>query len=124
VSKHPIYKEIGIRIRNWRKANGMKQEVLAGELGISRGSLANIETGKQSILVHQIYNFSRALKVKPHEFLPDAVTEASSTPQVVLSQPTNIVLSPAQQRQIANVLSEAGVVASPTKKLHHAKNKH
>ncbi len=123
MSKHPVYKEIGKRIRHWRKANGMKQEALADELGISRGSLANIETGKQSVLVHQIYNFSRALKVKPHEFLPDSVSEMSSTPQVVLSQPTNIVLSPDQQRQIANVLSDAGVVASPTKEPHHAKNK-
>jgi transcriptional regulator with XRE-family HTH domain len=115
VSKHPVYKEIGKRIRHWRKANGMKQEALAGALGISRGSLANIETGKQSVLVHQIYNFSRALKVKPHDFLPDSVGEISSTPPVVLSQPTNIELSPDQQRQIANVLSDAGVVASPSK---------
>lgn len=102
----------------------MKQEALAGALGISRGSLANIETGKQGVLVHQIYNFSRALKVKPQDLLPDSVGEISSTPPVVLSQPTNIELSPDQQRQIANVLSDAGVVASPTKEHHHAKNKH
>lgn len=101
----------------------MKQETLAKELGISRGSLANIETGKQSVLVHQIYNFARALKVKPHDFLPDSAGEMSSTPPVVLSQPTNITLSPDQQRQIANVLSDAGVVASPIKERHHAKNK-
>ena len=123
VSKHPVYKEIGKRLRHWRKAKLMKQEALAKELGISRGSLANIETGKQSVLVHQIYNFARALKVKPHDFLPDSVSEMSSTPPVVLSQPTNIELSPDQQRQIANVLSDAGVVASPTKERHHAKNK-
>lgn len=101
----------------------MKQEALANALGISRGSLANIETGKQSILVHQIYNFSRALKVRPHDFLPDSAGEISLTIPVVLSQPTNIELSPDQQRQIANVLSDAGVVASPTKERHHAKNK-
>lgn len=102
----------------------MKQEALADALGISRGSLANIETGKQGVLVHQIYNFSRVLKVKPHDFLPDSTGEMSLVSQVVLSQPTNIELSPEQQRQIANVLSDAGVVASPAKERHHhAKNK-
>jgi len=101
----------------------MKQETLAKELGISRGSLANIETGKQGILVHQIYNFARVLKVKPHDFLPESAGELSSAPTVVLSQPTNIVLSPDQQRQIANVLTAAGVVGFSTKKRNHAKNK-
>jgi transcriptional regulator with XRE-family HTH domain len=101
----------------------MKQEALADALGISRGSLANIETGKQSVLVHQIYNFSRILKVRPHDFLPDSTGEMSLTPPVALSQPTNIELSPDQQRQIANVLSDAGVVTSQTKESRHAKNK-
>lgn len=124
MNKHPIYKEIGKRVREWRKAKQMKQEVLAKELGISRGSLANIETGKQSILVHHIYNFARALKVKPYDFLPESLGDFSATPPVVLAQKTNIELSPDQQRQIANVLSDAGVVASPTKERHHAKIKH
>jgi transcriptional regulator with XRE-family HTH domain len=123
VNKHPVYKEIGKRIQRWRKAKVMKQETLAKELGISRGSLANIETGKQGILVHQIYNFARVLKVKPHDFLPESAGELSSAPTVVLSQPTNIVLSPDQQRQIANVLTAAGVVGFSTKKRNHAKNK-
>jgi transcriptional regulator with XRE-family HTH domain len=123
VNKHPVYREIGKRIQRWRKAKDMKQQTLAKELGISRGSLANIETGKQSVLVHQIYNFARVLKVKPHDFLPESGGELSSAPTMVLSQPTNITLSPDQQRQIANVLSSAGVVATPKKKINHAKDK-
>src|SRR6266852_9416336 len=69
---HQVYKQIGAIIKARRKTlNNMKQEKLAGLLGISRGSLANIETGRQGILVHQLYKFSAALQLKtPIDLLP------------------------------------------------------
>jgi len=70
VSPDPIYTEIGLLIRARRKALNLRQKSLASELGISRGSLANIETGRQSILVHQLYRFASALALSPHDLLP------------------------------------------------------
>ena len=70
VSPDPIYTELGLLIRARRKALNLRQKSLASELGISRGSLANIETGRQSILVHQLYRFAAALRLPPHDLLP------------------------------------------------------
>ena len=66
----PIYKLIGAVIKARRKTLELKQETLAGRLGISRGSLANVETGRQSVLVHQLYKFAAALGVTPSDLLP------------------------------------------------------
>jgi transcriptional regulator with XRE-family HTH domain len=50
-----IYRHIGEIIRNRRRSSRprLTQEMLAQRVGISRASLANIETGRQSVLVHQ-----------------------------------------------------------------------
>lgn len=48
----------------------LTQAKLADRLGISRGALANIETGRQKILVHQLYRFAAALKMNVHNLLP------------------------------------------------------
>jgi transcriptional regulator with XRE-family HTH domain len=65
-----IYEHIGAVIRSRRKALGMTQEILAGKLRISRGGLANIETGRQNVLVHQLYQFGAVLNLEPSDFLP------------------------------------------------------
>jgi transcriptional regulator with XRE-family HTH domain len=67
---HPIYGRIGDLIRQRRKLLDLTQEGLAGQLGISRASLASIETGRQNILVHQLYGLASALNLNPQDFLP------------------------------------------------------
>lgn len=54
-------KEIGERIRQLRKARGIKQDELGVILGdrttgkpLSRGQVSNLETGKRNINIHQI----------------------------------------------------------------------
>ena len=56
-----IYKEIGQKIRYYREGNHLTQAQLAAEIGISRASLANIEAGRQQILVHYLYLTANAL---------------------------------------------------------------
>jgi transcriptional regulator with XRE-family HTH domain len=70
MTPEPIYKEIGAIIRTLRRRVDRAQEVLAGQLGISRATLANIETGRQRILVHQLYAIAKALDVKLGDLLP------------------------------------------------------
>jgi transcriptional regulator with XRE-family HTH domain len=65
-----VYKHIGDVIRQRRKQLGWRQHQLAAKLGISRGSLANIEIGQQGVLVHQLYKFGAALNLPPTDFLP------------------------------------------------------
>jgi transcriptional regulator with XRE-family HTH domain len=66
----PIYKTIGAIIRSRRRRLEWPQHVLASRLGISRATLASIETGRQRILAHQIYAFAEALQLKISDLLP------------------------------------------------------
>lgn len=51
-------KEIGNRIRFLRKRDGLSQEVLAFELGISKNSLCDIERGKTELKVSTLLAIS------------------------------------------------------------------
>jgi DNA-binding XRE family transcriptional regulator len=47
----------------------MSQAMLAKKVGISRGSLANIEGGHQRVMLHDIMKFAEALKCRPQKLL-------------------------------------------------------
>ena len=76
------YPQIGALVRNRRKSLRLTQDELANEVGISRASMANIEAGRQRILVGQIYSLANALKLAVPELLPSADIQKSqvSTP--------------------------------------------
>ena len=59
-----IYKNLGIRIRDLRKSLGLTQDQLAKQVGISRASLANIERGKQQVLVHHLFALADGLQLE------------------------------------------------------------
>ncbi|MBN9037037.1 MAG: helix-turn-helix transcriptional regulator [Rhizobiales bacterium] len=48
----------------------MSQDVLATKVGLSRTSITNIERGRQSVLVHQLFSFADALGASPAALLP------------------------------------------------------
>ncbi len=102
---HPIYQAIGSLIKQRRKALQYKQEQLAKELNISRGALANIETGRQSILVHQLYRFAKVLDVKPTDLMP-LVGQPISLDDIEAKLPDG--LKPQQRLQVARFFGEDG----------------
>jgi len=57
-----IYRLIGSRIAARRKDLRLKQVEVAEQIGLTRASLANIEKGRQKIMLHQIYKLVEALK--------------------------------------------------------------
>lgn len=59
-----IYKNLGNRIRSLRKSLGWTQDRLAKAVGISRASLANIEAGRQQVLVHHLFAVAEALNLE------------------------------------------------------------
>src|SRR5262245_33212336 len=65
-----LYAEFGKLVRQHRKRLSMNQETLGDEIGLSRASIANIETGRQHIPLHHLYRLARVLKVDPHALLP------------------------------------------------------
>jgi transcriptional regulator with XRE-family HTH domain len=47
-----------------RKSLGLTQDQLAKQVGISRASLANIERGKQQVLVHHLFALADGLQLE------------------------------------------------------------
>ena len=113
-----LYKEVGNLIRRQRRALDLTQANLADALGISRGALANIETGRQHILLHQIYRFAAALNLNVHELLPlandvglqELLTIGNRAIELGDSKdlPMPKGLTPEQKAQVAHVLRSAG----------------
>jgi len=107
-----IYKHIGLLIKNRRKQLGWTQEKLASLLAISRASLANIETGRQNVLVHQLYAFAAALKLTVHDFLPAPTDLASKYDLKKFPLPDG--LNAQQKEQIARLLMNGTEIEATT----------
>ena len=114
VTTDPVYPKIGRIIQMRRKALKMKQEELAQKLGISRGGLANIETGRQNLLVHHLYKFATALELTPHELLPTAEddTNRSEMPNLVLPSDLKSTL----RQQVADFVANVSASTLTTQK--------
>lgn len=100
-----IYQHIGMVIRKRRKKfkPRLTQEALAQRVGISRASLANIETGRQNVLVHQLYALAAALDLAPEDFL---LAASDSAARAEWEQMLPDDLKPLQKNQIARLLAD------------------
>ena len=67
---HRIYETFGAQVRERRSALRLTQLELATQIKLARGSVANIEAGRQSVLLHQFLDIAAALSVKPAQLLP------------------------------------------------------
>lgn len=66
-----FYKEFGRRVRLERERAGVTQAQLAAAIGLTRSSVANLEAGRQKILLHVLMITSRLLDVAPADLLPE-----------------------------------------------------
>jgi transcriptional regulator with XRE-family HTH domain len=69
LGKENIQKEnynllIGQNIRKWRELKGIKQELLANHLGITKGALSNIENNKTDISLRRIEQIAVCLGIE------------------------------------------------------------
>ncbi|MBH5391880.1 helix-turn-helix domain-containing protein [Bradyrhizobium diversitatis] len=74
--KQNIYASIGAAIRARRDAVGLTQAQVAEKAGLSRTTLTNIERGGQALLVHQLLDLARVLRVSPGSLLPSTTLAA------------------------------------------------
>jgi transcriptional regulator with XRE-family HTH domain len=65
----PVYRLLGAKIERMRSTLGWTQDELARKVNMSRGSIANIEAGKQRILLHDIEVFAQAFQSSPKVLL-------------------------------------------------------
>jgi len=74
-----LYRELGRAIKSRRKHLEVTQDSVARRAGMSRASLANIEVGRQKVLVHQLYYLAAALELdSPARLLPVGRIEPKS----------------------------------------------
>ncbi|HEU4471158.1 MAG TPA: helix-turn-helix transcriptional regulator [Flavisolibacter sp.] len=60
---------IGEKIKRWRAFKGIKQEVFAKEIGISRVMLSRYENGKTPISLQQIELIAERLGIKTEDII-------------------------------------------------------
>ena len=83
---HRVYQVFGEQIRNRRRALNLTQLELAERIKLTRGSVANIEAGRQSVLLHQFLDIATALKVSPAQLLPVAERAAQKREEFEMPQ--------------------------------------
>lgn len=83
-----LYELVGQKVDQQRREAGLSQTQLAQRCGFARGSIANIESGKQRPTLHTLWALADALSVdmrsllpSPDEFLISEVGNAS--PQII-----------------------------------------
>ena len=65
-----FYSNLGRRLKAVRKRANLTQAALAERVGLTRTSIANVETGRQRILTHTLCQIALSLGVEPSELLP------------------------------------------------------
>lgn len=70
VDQQALYREVGKRIQQQRKAARMSQDELAVALGLTRVACSNLERGANRILLEHVYNAALLFGVSPSRFLP------------------------------------------------------
>ena len=100
-----IYRNLGKRIRDLRKSLGLTQVQLAQQVGISRASLANIEAGRQQVLVHHLLGLASALQLDSPALLLLAPRDRSPKDGAASPLPlTGAALTEKQRREVLNLM--------------------
>lgn len=67
-----IYATLGRSVRTKREQLRLTQADLSAKIGLSRTSIANIEGGRQAIMLHQFLALAEALMIPPMDLVPSA----------------------------------------------------
>ncbi|MBV1854537.1 helix-turn-helix domain-containing protein [Catellatospora tritici] len=66
-----FYEDFGRRVRVAREKAGVTQGQLAARIGLTRSSIANLEAGRQKVLLHALYGICDALDLDPADLMPE-----------------------------------------------------
>lgn len=97
-----LYRRLGRAVAERRGELGLTQSDVAEKLGLSRASLANLENGRQRIMVHQLFALVSALKLKSIlDLVPRTWVPSEPLPEIKVSGAT---LSPRQQSAVESAV--------------------
>ncbi len=100
-----LYRRVGSLVRERRKARLLTQEALSQQMKVSRAALANIEAGRQQVLVHQLYAAALALECSVTSLLPTPEELVSQGSEFDIKLPSD--LSAGQKEQIMRLINSA-----------------
>lgn len=78
-----VYAQLGRAMAARRTSLGLTQQEIADRIGVSRASIANVERGRQKVLLHQVYALARVLALKSITDLVPATLPKRDTPASV-----------------------------------------
>ena len=107
MAREQFYVEFGAKLATARRFAGLTQNELASKIGISRGALANVEAGRQRVLLHQLLEFADALGLRSFaELMPYEIGHLSDSGQLDpdMARIDNPTLSDDQRSQVAEIL--------------------
>lgn len=85
VNVEPIYAAVGDRVKAARMEAGWTQQDLCGQIGLSRTSIANIELGRQRLLLHQVFLLADALSVSVSDLIGVEVARPTADRQAIMA---------------------------------------
>lgn len=105
MSDSELYRRLGRAVADRRRALGFTQRIVAEKIGLSRASLANLETGRQRIMVHHLYALTNVLQLTS---ILDLVPGSWNPPGPTLDiEVRGTDLSPQQRSSIELLLATA-----------------
>ena len=100
-----LYRRLGQAVSDRRRELGLTQSTVADKLGLSRASIANLENGRQRIMVHQLFALVNVLRLKSIlDLVPEAWAPPEPLPDIMVSGSS---LSPQQQSAVETLLASA-----------------
>lgn len=101
-----LYARFGQLVRLHRKRLSLNQAEIGRAVGLSRASVANIETGRQRIPIHHLYRLAGVLKVDVHALLP--APDDGPPANIHREIRSSIKLSDLEQEAVAKVVGLLG----------------
>jgi len=92
-----LYKEIGERLRLARKEKGLTQDQVAAAISLERTSVTNIESGRQRLPLHTLYQYCGLLGVPVAALLPTSHFHVKQDLPMTIGKKTIVVSSSVAQ---------------------------
>ena len=103
-----IYPLLGSAIARRRQHLDLSQADVAERIGLTRASIANIEAGRQRVLVHHLYMIANALDCTSIlDLVPSKIEEKDDLPKLV----GDTEITERQMAQVLNLFQNARTTA-------------
>lgn len=100
-----IYSDLGRAVAKRRAKLGLTQAEVAARIGLTRASLANIETGRQKVLLHHVYQLVDALQLDSLlQLVPPSIAPTNDAEPLKLSTDKVTTI---QKAQVTSIVRQA-----------------